>query len=124
LLSQPLRTPASEPLAAAEPARTANELAPKAESPLAIRVQEEAHLLRQADAELARGDARHARELLDEYARLFPSGVLSEESDAEQVLVLCAEGEAGAAHTAAAMFLRSHPNSPLASRVRGSCAGR
>jgi RNA polymerase sigma-70 factor (ECF subfamily) len=95
---------------------------PGAASPGPWTLGAEAGLLARADAALKGGDAPRALELLDEYASSFPSGVLVEERDAERVVVLCALGRRDEARTAADAFLRDHPRSPLAARVRGSCA--
>jgi RNA polymerase sigma-70 factor (ECF subfamily) len=71
---------------------------------------------------LKRGDAAHALDLLNRHAALYPAGALVEEREAERVVVLCALGETQRARAAAAVFLRDRPRSPLAARVRGSCA--
>jgi len=83
----------------------------------------EAALLRRADSALKSGDPSRARALLDEHASTFPRGILSEEREAERVIVLCALGQVAQARAAAATFLRARPRSPLAARVRGSCGG-
>ncbi len=87
-----------------------------------VSVGEEARLLREADAALRAGDLSRAGVLLDEHARTFPRGVLVEERDAERVLLLCAEGDAPAARAEGERFLVRHSQSPLAARVRASCA--
>ena len=84
---------------------------------------EETQLLRDANAATRTGDAGRALSLLDEHARRFPRGVLSEERDAERVLALCGAGRVGEAKLLAASFLSARPRSPLAGRVRGSCGG-
>lgn len=94
---------------------------PKPAPPTVSTLDDETRLVRDADAALRGGDAARALTLLDEHARLFPSGVLAEERAAERVLALCALGRTGEARTAAATFLRDRPLSPLATRVRSSC---
>jgi hypothetical protein len=89
-----------------------------------VTVAAEARLLRESDEALRSGDGARALALLDEHAATFPSGVLVEERMAERVVVLCALGRTAEAQQAAAVFLRDHDRSPLAARVRGSCASR
>jgi outer membrane protein assembly factor BamD (BamD/ComL family) len=81
----------------------------------------ETKLLREAAAALRAGDAARAQALLDEHASSYPGGVMAEERQAEMVSVLCARGQTARAQDAAAAFLRDHPSSPLAARVRASC---
>jgi hypothetical protein len=85
-------------------------------------VAAETRLLRDADAALRAGDATRALALVTEHAASFPSGVLSEERDAERIAVLCALGRNAQARESAMSFLRDHARSPLAARVRASCA--
>ena len=67
---------------------------------------EEIALLQDAHAALQSGSAERALGILDEHARRFPRGTLTEEREATQ----------------AADFLRDHPRSPQAPAVRASCA--
>jgi hypothetical protein len=90
----------------------------------ANRLPEEMALLAASNAELRGGDAARALALLDDYDRRYPAGVLREEVLATRVIARCQIGlepDAAARH-AADTFLRRHPASPLASRVRSSCA--
>jgi hypothetical protein len=86
-------------------------------------VTAEAELLREAEATLRAGDATRALALVNEHAASFPSGILVEERDAERIAVLCALGRVAQARESASAFLRDHARSPLAVRVRSSCAG-
>jgi hypothetical protein len=86
-------------------------------------VDAEAALLRNADAELKADRADHALALLDQHATQFPNGVLTEEREAERVIVLCALGRKQEAQDAAQSFLSAHPHSPEAARIRSSCGG-
>jgi outer membrane protein assembly factor BamD (BamD/ComL family) len=95
---------------------------PSAPEERGVSVVAEAHLLRDAEAALRAGDVGRATALLEEHARVFPHGVLVEERDAERVLVLCAAGQVDTARTEAQRFFEAHPESPLARRVRASCA--
>jgi len=82
----------------------------------------ETRLLEAAQRELASGRAASALSLLDEHARRFPGGALSEERIAARVLSLCALGRHEAARQAANSFVAASPRSPLIPRLRGSCA--
>jgi hypothetical protein len=81
----------------------------------------ETRLLRQADSELRNRNASRALELLDEHARTFPHGVLSEERSAERITTLCALGRVDEARDEARRFLAAAADSPLAKVVRSSC---
>ena len=85
-------------------------------------VAAEAELLRRADAAAKAGDPGGALALVDEHAARFPAGILVEERQAERIVVLCALGRVNDARAVAAVFLRDRPRSPLAGRVRASCA--
>ena len=93
---------------------------PAAESPL----DREIALLRDAREALRRGQADRALEVLDESARRFPGGVLSEDRAAERVFVLCALGRMDDARVDATRFLADHPRSSYAAAVNASCGGK
>jgi hypothetical protein len=95
------------------------------------RLAEETALLGSANGALRAGDARRALGLLDDYDHRYPSGVLREEVLATRLIARCqlagAQGDslddtAARARTEARAFLARHPASPLAPRVRSSCA--
>jgi hypothetical protein len=112
-------TPAVAPRRA--PAHHAHVVA-RAEAPT-NRLAEETALLAASNAELRGGDATRALKLLDDYDRRYPAGVLREEVLATRAIARCQLGltpDAASRH-AADTFLRRHPASPLASRVRSSC---
>jgi outer membrane protein assembly factor BamD (BamD/ComL family) len=90
----------------------------------ANRLAEETALLAASNAELRAGDARRALALLKDYDRRYPAGVLREEVLATRVIARCQIGQApdAASRRAAEAFLARHPASPLAPRVRSSCA--
>ncbi|WP_437980288.1 hypothetical protein [Sorangium sp. So ce117] len=67
---------------------------------------------------LASGNARGALSLLDAYSRAHPRGRLSLEAEVLRIDALAKSGRSDAASQRAAAFLRRHPNSVLASRVR------
>jgi hypothetical protein len=112
--------PAVEPVRHAPPRRA--HVAARVE-PNADHLAEETALLASANAQLRAGDARRALALLDNYDRRYPGGMLREEVVATRVIARCQIGlapDAGAKKGADA-FLRKHPTSPLATRVRSSC---
>jgi hypothetical protein len=102
-----------------EPVGTRSAPAPHA---IASTLEAETRLLRAADVALRSGDAQRALALLDEHAARFPAGVLEEERAAERVLALCSLGRTHEAQADVERFLRERPRSPLADRVRSSCA--
>jgi len=127
--SAPMRATVTYPQRGAAPSLTAGapdqapSSAPVAPPVLrAASVADEADLLRRADLALKANDPEGALSLLDRHAAQFPHGVLIEERDAERVVVLCALARVDDARALAATFLRERPRSPLAVRVRASCA--
>jgi outer membrane protein assembly factor BamD (BamD/ComL family) len=130
----PVPIPAPAPTLAPAPVAVARErpvarahahvAAPVREEVPANRLAEETALLAASNAELRNGDARGALALLNDYDRRYPSGVLREEVLATRVIARCQLGpepDTTARHAADA-FLTRHPASPLAPRVRSSCA--
>lgn len=99
----------------AEPAPT--EPAPAPGSTLA----EENRLLARARAALIDAKPEQALARLDEHARRFPDGVLSEERQALRAVALCEAGRDTDGDAAANAFLRDHPHAALAQRVRSAC---
>ena len=72
-----------------------------------------------ARSKLAAGDARGALTVLDEYARTFPRGRLGLEAEVLRIDALSRAGDSAAAKRRAEAFLKRHPKSVLAQRVRG-----
>jgi hypothetical protein len=79
---------------------------------------EELGALDRARLALAKGDARRALDGLDGYDRRFPSGRLQLEAEVLRIDALARLGRKDAARQHAEAFLRRHPNSVLATRVR------
>jgi hypothetical protein len=80
-----------------------------------------AHELSSIDAarsRLARGDAEGALSQLDAYARGYPRGRLELEAEVLRIDALDQSGRTVAARERAEAFLRRHPHSVLAARVR------
>lgn len=78
----------------------------------------EARLVREGVAALEAGEPARALVLFDAHALRYPRGVLAEERAAERALALAALGRHAEARAAAAEFVRAHPTSPLATRLR------
>jgi len=72
-----------------------------------------------ARSELAAGNANGALAKLDDYARAYPRGRLVLEAEVLRIDALAKSGQRDVAKKRAEAFLRRHPNSVLASRVRG-----
>jgi hypothetical protein len=85
-------------------------------------LEAETRLVRAGVGALHAGDSVHALALFDEHARLYPTGALAEERAAERVIALGDLRRCDDARAAALAFLRDHPSSPLAARVRTACA--
>jgi hypothetical protein len=75
-----------------------------------------------ARAELANGNPKGALALLDDYTRTYPRGRLELEGDVLRMDALAKSGQPDAARKRAEVFLRRHPKSVLASRVRSYLA--
>jgi hypothetical protein len=71
-----------------------------------------------ARSRLASDDASGALALLDVYARSYPRGRLVLEAEVLRIDALAKSGQMSAAKRRAEAFLKRHPNSVLASRVR------
>ncbi len=85
---------------------------------------EELALLREAQLASRAGSLSRALELLNEHAARFPAGDLREERLVARINVLCSLGRIDDAREEAERFLAQAPQTPYASRVRASCAGR
>jgi len=126
--AQPPRAPAPSPSQEPEPAPSVSATARVSPSAPAAApsssvpsVTREVELLAEAQSAINAGDGARALVLLDEHARRFPSGAMSQEREAARVFALCALGRTGEARAAAERFLSAFPTSPQAARVRASC---
>lgn len=86
----------------------------------AVDLRLELEALDRARARLAAGEALGALGLLDKYARAYPHGRLGLEAEVLRIDALAKSGQRDMARRRAEAFLRRHPNSVLASRVRGA----
>jgi len=117
------------PLTPAAAATGEDEQAASAEAPVipaqapARSLAEEVGLLGAARSDLDQGRPEAALRRLDEHARRFPSGALTEERLALRVFALCALGRIEAARAAAGEVVRSAPDSPHLAGIRASCVG-
>jgi hypothetical protein len=92
-------------------------LAPSAAAARAM-LTDELDALDHARLALASGDAHRALDELDAYDRRFPSGRLQLEGEVLRIDALAKTGRKDAARQHAGTFLKRHPNSVLATRVR------
>jgi RNA polymerase sigma-70 factor (ECF subfamily) len=83
-------------------------------------LEEELSLIGHAQDALNSGRAASALALLDKHAALYPKGQLAEEREGMRVLANCSLGRPEARRKAD-QFLRSRPQSPLATRIRKAC---
>ena len=90
---------------------------PAASASLAVEVQ----LMHDVDTALRAGQPERALALLDE-RRGHDGGFMGQERAAARVVTLCQLGRVEEARADAARFLRELPHSPLAARVRSTCA--
>ncbi len=83
-------------------------------------LEAELRCVRAADVALRSGNLSEAESLLEEHARDFPAGALSEERDGLRIVASCQSGDSDG-QRAAAQFLERAPRSLLAGRVRRVC---
>ncbi len=82
---------------------------------------QETRLLERARAAVTGNRPQAALTLLREAEERFPNGVLRQERAVLRVVALCDAGKVSDGRTAAAAFLRAHPQSALRSRVESAC---
>jgi hypothetical protein len=111
--------PALTPEQQAEPEVTAAVAKPEAKPACKTALSAELGSLDAARAKLGAGDASGALAQLDDYSRSYPRGCLVLEAEVLRIDALAKSGQKAAAKKRAEAFLRRHPNSVLASRVRG-----
>jgi hypothetical protein len=123
---RPLRAPFTArrvpPAAVAAGPDTAPPEAAPVGAPIDPSLREELAIIARANTALRLEHAADALRALDEHARRFENGVLSEERRGLRVLALCALAPNQAALDARAAFLRSTPNALLAPKVRAACS--
>jgi len=122
------RPPAARVIAAREPVLGAENLAPAPAAPApkvesratsASVLAAELGALDVVRARLSNGDTSGALAKLDDYSRTYPRGRLVLEAEVLRIDALSRAGQRDQAKKRAEAFLRRHPNSVLATRVRG-----
>jgi hypothetical protein len=91
-------------------------------APAAAMLSEELGALDRARLSIANGDARRALDELDGYDRRFPAGRLQVEAEVIRIDAFAKVGRKDLSRQHADAFLRRHPNSVLATRVRAHLA--
>jgi hypothetical protein len=122
VLPQPSTPTTDVGSATASPTPAASKRAPSAGTPSAatLDLSAEVRLLREAEVALST-DPVHALALLRAHADRFPRTSLPLERRALRILALCATSPDDAAIRERDAFLREHPASPYAARVRAAC---
>jgi hypothetical protein len=116
MVSEPATAPA------AQGQQDTQAVAPAAATRAAALLTEELGALDHARLSLANGDARRALEELEAYDRRYPQGRLQIEAEVLRIDALAKVGHKDVARQRAEAFLRHHPNSVLATRVRAHLA--
>ena len=104
--------PAQEPTSDPDPA-----VKPSAEQRRRDQLSAESSLLMQARAELRKGDATFAQQLLNKLQAQFPKGMLGQEREVLAIEVLAARGNAAAAKRRAQAFIAAYPESPHSAQL-------
>jgi len=91
--------------------------APSAEQRRRDQLSAESGLLTQARAELRKGDARGAQQLLNRLQVQFPKGVLGQEREVLAIEVLAAQGNSASAKRRAQAFIAAYPESPHSAQL-------
>jgi hypothetical protein len=91
---------------------------PEPRAPAASVLTAELGALDAARSRLSAGDGADALALLDDYSRTYPRGRLVLEAEVLRIDALAQTGQKAAATKRAEQFLKRHPKSVLASRVR------
>ena len=107
------------PLEASNAAAVASAAHAEPKPPAAAPLSDELAALDAARTSLSHSDPGAALTALDAYTRNFPRGRLGLEAEVLRISALAKSGQTDAARKRAEAFLRGHPGSVLASRVRG-----
>lgn len=94
-------------------------MATEAEAAVANPLSQELAAVDAARVQLSRGQPLAALSALDTYGQAFPRGRLELEAEVLRITALSESGRAAAASKRAEAFVRAHPGSVLAQRVRG-----
>jgi hypothetical protein len=119
---------APTPTAPLSPALATHAASSGGQTPTALQpmpsLADEVALLARVQQKLRDGQGQAALEAVAEAERRFADAQLHADFQAARVLAWCELGQTAAARQAAESFLRVYPGSPLAERVRHSCAFR
>ncbi len=116
LAADDLPVASSDPVAAPEPS------VPSTTSHRGSTLRAEVAAVGAANRSLRDGNPQEALRILDTNASVLQDGTLREEAAASRILALCQLGRREQATREANAFVQAFPNSPLAGRVRASCA--
>jgi len=120
-LPAPPSTQANDP-AASEPSNAATPVAPprpfKASPSGSADITGEIAAIALARGELDKGNARAGLAALDRYQQEFPRGALAPEATVLRIEALLLSGDRSRAKSLGEAFLKAHPKSPHAQRVR------
>jgi hypothetical protein len=83
--------------------------------------EQELRLIKAARESVDQGQIATATSLLNQHARLFPSGVFADEREALRALAACHTAKPGQRAALAARFGRAYPASPYGERVKRAC---
>lgn len=107
--------PAAVPSAAPTPVESP--VKPSSEASREDRLSAESKLLTRARAELRRGNAASAQQILEQMRVKFPNAVLGQEREVLSIEVLAARGNTEAARRRARAFIAAHPKSPHSAQL-------
>lgn len=92
-------------------------LKPNSEAAREDRLTAESKLLTSARAELRRGNAAGAQQVLEQMRQKFPNAVLGQEREVLSIEVLAARGNSEAARRRARAFIAAYPKSPHSAQL-------
>ncbi len=114
-----------EPVAAAQVPRRSRPAVPTETGPAPeTGFAEDLALITRARTQLAEGDAAAALTTTNAHGDRFPDSTLSDLRRALRIEALCGLGRRAQAREEAATFLRTHPGSPIAEKIRTACPQR
>jgi len=109
--------PALPVMPTAAPTPAESPLKPSSEASREDRLSAESNWLTRARAELRRGNAASAQQILEQMRVKFPNGVLGQEREVLSIEVLAARGNTDAARRRARAFIAAHPKSPHSAQL-------
>ncbi|MCX4246183.1 hypothetical protein [Paraliomyxa miuraensis] len=126
--SEPTRTDSADSDGKSEPRRStgtsSREPSPTDEpdpTTASATLLDELEIIRRANTELTAEHPERALAALDEHARRFPSGALTEERRFLRAVALCKAGRDDEGKERARAFLQTYPRTAFAERLRSAC---